>query len=258
MNVDRYLQRIGFNGPVVLDIDTLERLMRAHLTTVPFENLDVFNAIPVGTETELSVAKVLDQNRGGWCFELNGAFALLLEQLGFDVARIGAAVLLSGSATVVDHLTLEVMLDEPYLVDVGFGDSFCRPLKLNRAGPQDGGSGLFELLPSPQGTTLARNVDGAPEAQYRFKRVTLQMPDFDAVSRLLQTDLDLQWHQRAFVTRYLDGGPDRVTLIGNQLKLQRGSEITNTTVADRDWSDTLKRWFGFRIELSSPADRTGS
>ena len=84
------------------------------------------------------------------------------------------------------------------------------------------------------------------------------MPDFDEVSRLLQTDLDLQWHQRAFVTRYLDGGPDRVTLIGNQLKLQRGSEITNTTVADRDWSDTLERWFGFRVELSSPADRTGS
>lgn len=150
MDVDHYLARIGFEGAVTLDLDTLEGLMRAHLTTVPFENLDVFRGVEVHTGVDWSVPKVVGRGRGGWCFELNGAFAALLEALGFTVARLGAAVLLGGPATVVDHLALEVILDRPYLVDVGFGDSFCRPLILNHRGLQDGGTDDFELMAAPR------------------------------------------------------------------------------------------------------------
>jgi N-hydroxyarylamine O-acetyltransferase len=255
MDVDRYLARIGFDEPVRTDLPTLEGLMRAHLSTVPFENLDVFNGVAVRTDTGWSLPKVVDRRRGGWCFELNGAFALLLEHLGFQVARLGAAVLLGGPKTVIDHLTLEVRLERPYLVDVGFGDSFCRPLALDRRGPQDGGTATFELMGSPQGTTLVRTVEGAPVAQYRFKRVTLQLPDFDAASRRLRTTPNPNWHRRAFATRYLDGGPDRVTLIGNELKVERGERVELHRIADEGWSDTLEEWFGVRVELATPADR---
>jgi len=255
VDVDRYLERIGFRATPTVDLDTLEALMRAHLSTVPFENLDVFNRTGVRTDLDWSSSKVLDQGRGGWCFELNGLFGTLLQALGFNVARIGAAVLLGGPATLVDHLTLEVTLEEPYLVDVGFGDGFCRPLALNRRGPQDGGTGDFEFMQSPQGTTLTRLVDDVPAALYRFKRVSLALADFDRASHRLQTDPEEPFHTRAFATRHLDGGPDRVTLIGNQLKLQRSGEVTETDVADEDWVDTLEQWFGFRIEPAGPPDR---
>ncbi len=255
MDLDRYLARIGYHGPLVPDRNTLEALMRAHLSTVPFENLDVFNGVDVATDTDWSLAKIIDQTRGGWCFELNGAFALLLETLGFEVARLGAAVLLGGSASAVDHLTLEVQLDQPYLVDVGFGDSFCRPLVLSRSGGQDGGTGEFELVSSPRGATLTRSVDGVPAAQYRFKRVTLSQSDFDGPSQRLQMDPGLPWHSQAFATRYIDGGPDRVTLIGNKLKVERRGEVNYQAVSDERWTDTLEEWFGFRVELVSPPDR---
>jgi N-hydroxyarylamine O-acetyltransferase len=255
MDTDRYLARIGYEGPLTTDRETLEALMRAHLSTVPFENLDVFNGIEVATDTGWSLAKILDRGRGGWCFELNGAFGLLLETLGFEVARLGAAVLLGGPSTFINHLALEVRLDRPYLVDVGFGDSFCRPLAMNRCGGQDGGTGEFELVPSPQGTTLTRSMDGVPAAQYRFKRVTLAMADFDDASRQLQATPNPTWHSQAFATRYLDGGPDRVTLIGNKLKVERGAAVDNRIVPDDQWSDTLEKWFGFRVELASAPDR---
>lgn len=260
VDVERYLRRIGFAGEPTIDLDTLTALQRAHLTAVPFENLDVYHRVGVRTDTEWSVAKVVERNRGGWCFENNGAFAALLEAMGFEVARLGAAVLLGGPSEVIDHLTLEVMLDEPYLVDVGFGDSFIVPLRLNQAGPQDGGSGVFELIPSPKGTTLTEHDDGLPTAQYRFKRVNRRMADFEPASMRLQSDPELHWSQKPFATRLLDGGPDRVTLLSDRLKIRRDGEVTETPVAPDDWEATLHEWFAMTMppELTSRSGQMSS
>ena len=266
MDVTDYLARIDFDGPVSVDLATLSRLQRRHMTAVPFENLDIaVNLDParprgrgqgedrgageegedrVTVDAEQNVRKIVDRRRGGWCFELNGAFALVLEQLGFSVMRLGAAVLLDGPSVVIDHLALEVMLDEPYLVDVGFGDSFIRPLAINRRGPQDGGVGQFEFIASPQGTTLTRHTDGVPTAQYRFKRVAHQMGDFAAVASSLQHDPNGHWRQKPFATRLLDGGPDRVTLTRDRLKFTRNGETEVQPVPSHEWNQTLKTWFG--------------
>lgn len=252
IDVDRYLERIGHRGSVAVDESTLEALHRAHLTTVPFENLDVFRGEPVRADIDWSIPKIVDRGRGGWCFEINGAFAALLEAIGFEVRLLGAAVLLSGPATLIDHLVLEVMLDEPHLVDVGFGDSFIRPLGLNRAGAQDGGSGTFELLPSPQGVTLTRHDDGVPAALYRFKRVAHRQADFEVPSERLQQDKTLLWHRRPLATRILDGGPDRVTLLADRLTVHRSGGVETEPVPAERWNDTLHQWFGYRVDGVDP------
>ncbi len=264
--VERYLRHLGFTATPPVDVDTLRALHLAHLRAVPFENIDVYRGVDVSVEPADLFAKILDRNRGGWCFELNGAFALLLETLGFDVIRLGAAVLLNGPTQVIDHLCLEVTLDEPYLVDVGFGDGFVLPIPLNRPGPHDGGVDHFELHPSPQGTTLTREIGGVPVAQYRFKRVARELADFGPTSRRLQDDKSLIWHTRAFATRLVpENRPDRwgtferVTLVGNQLKRQyrdRQPGSTEVEVPDGAWSNALADHFDMLVELDGPADRT--
>ncbi|MEM7272688.1 MAG: arylamine N-acetyltransferase [Actinomycetota bacterium] len=247
MDVDAYLARIGFDQPIRIDLGTLTALQRAHLSTVPFENLHVYHRLGVRTDTDWSVAKVVEQRRGGWCFELNGAFGLLLETLGFPVLRLGAAVLLDGPSVAIDHLALEVQLDEPWLVDVGFGDSFVVPLALNRRGPQDGVSGTYELIDSAHGLTLTRHDGGGiPEPQYRFRRVDHELADFDAASSHLQSAEDLHWRNKPFATRLLDGGPERVTLTGDRLKLHGGTDgsVTEDPVDPADWDEVLLHWFG--------------
>ena len=243
VDVDRYLARIGFSSAPEPTLETLAALQRAHLTTVPFENLDVYHGVPVRTDTDWSLAKIVDRNRGGWCFENNGAFAALLEALGFEVVRLGAAVLLGGPNQLIDHLTIEVMLDKAYLVDVGFGDSFICPLELNRRGPQDGGTGTFELIDSSQGLTLTEHHDGVPAPLFRFRRVHHAMADFEPASQRLQSDPELHWSQKPFATRLLGGGPDRVTLLGDRLKLRRDGVETVTPVAPDAWDATLREWF---------------
>lgn len=265
--VDRYLDHLGFEGSPRVDLETLTALQLAHLRSVPFENLDVYLGVDVTVDPQDALTKILDRRRGGWCFELNGAFALLLEALGFDVTHLGAAVLLGGPTVVIDHLCLEVTLDDAYLVDVGFGDGFVLPIPLNRPGPHDGGVGRFELLPSPQGTTLTREVDGLPAAQYRFKRVARSLADFEPASRRLQDDKTLVWHTRAFATRLVSedrpdrgGWYERVTLVGNRLKRQHATaegdrDSIEVDVADEAWPISLADHFDMSVDLGGPAER---
>lgn len=250
LDTGAYLQRIGFGVAPTVDLATLTTLQRLHMTAVPFENLDIVAGHHIPVDAASSVDKIVERRRGGWCFEVNGAFAELLRVLGFDVLLLGAAVLHDGPNRIIEHLGLEVMLDQPYLVDVGFGDSFIRPLALSVRGPQDGGNGRYEFFGSPEGTTLARLDDGVPVAQYRFKRVAHTLDQFTSVSDSMQIDPDKSWKTKPFATRLLDGGPDRVTLTHDRVKLVRNGVIAERRIPNAEWMTTLHDWFGVRIELA--------
>lgn len=253
-SVAAYLERIGFTAVPSVDLASLAALQLAHLKTVPFEALEVFAGRTVHADDEWAWDKIVNRRRGGWCFEANGAFALLLEQLGFRVQRIGAAVLLGGPATAIDHLVLEVMLDEPYLVEVGFGDQVpITPLPLQQAGPIETIGGTFEFLQSPQGMTLTEHVDGVPEARYRFKRVNHDLSDFSPASDRLQSDRSLHWSTSPFATRLVDDDGTRVTLSRRGLKVQRGSGVERTDVDASEWNAVLLDNFGI-TETFTPAE----
>ncbi len=249
----RYLDRIGLDAVPSNTVDGVETLMRAHLTHVPFENLDVFFQRSVATDQAWSLAKVLDRRRGGWCFELNGAFAALLEALGFEVRLLGGAVLLSGPNKIVDHLTLEVVIEgRPHLVDVGFGDGFAAPLPLN-TGPDrrlDGATGIFGFIGSTEGTTLVRyDDDDVPEPQYRFRRVALALTDFEPASDRLYHNATGNFRQGPVATRLVDGGPGRVTLTSDRLRHVEAGNVTDTAIepnSDR-WHAALAEWFDLRV-----------
>lgn len=244
VDVGAYLERIGFTEVPKLDLATLTKLQRAHLTSVPFENLDVVAGVDVRTDLAWSLEKVIVKRRGGWCFELNGAFSALLEALGFDVKLLGAAVLLDGPNQQIDHLTLEVALEKPYLVDVGFGESFIVPLEINRPGTQDGGTGTFEFIASDQGLTLTEHdPTGVPMPRYRFKRVNRSLSDFAPASDRLRSDPVLHWSSKPFATRLIDGGPDRITLLKDRLKVVENGRETETWVDQADWADVLRSEF---------------
>ncbi len=251
--VARYLDRIGLDSRPEPTVDGLARLMQAHMTRVPFENLDVFFQRGVVTDQQQSLHKIVDRGRGGWCFELNGAFAALLSALDFDVRLLGAAVLLGGPNRLIDHLTLEVAIDdEAHLVDVGFGDGFARPLPLNTAAGSglDGHTGTYGFMASAEGTTLVRHTDEGPVPQYRFRRVSLELSDFDAAADRLYQNVDGNFRQGPVATRLLDGGPDRVTLTSDRLRLVRAGAQTDRSLEPDSpaWHEALATWFD--IDLS--------
>ncbi len=143
--------------------------------------------------------------------------------MGFDADLLGATVLLDAGSEArpqPDHATIEVRLDRPFLVDVGFGDSFIRPIPLDTTEPTDGGNDL-----------------------YRIARRHHQHEEFEPSNRALQSD-GTTWREKPFATRLLDGGPDRVTLLSDRIKFRRDGEWTEEPVAPPEWAATLDRWFG--------------
>lgn len=255
LDVEAYLEWLGFGGTPRVDLATLTELQQLHLSAVPFENLSIALGTGVSIDADLAVDKIVEQGRGGWCFELNAAFAALLRELGFDVILLGAAVLLGGPSRRIDHLALEVNVGEPMLVDVGFGDSFTRPLPLNDPGPHEDATGRYEFIGSPQGTTLAKldesgRHESVPVAQYRFKRVAHRLEQFTPASEALQADDTSTWRRGPFATRLLDRGPDRVTLTIDKLKVVRDGKIDTRAIAIDEWASTLHQWFGIRLDES--------
>lgn len=133
---DAYLSRIGARAPEAPTREALASLHRAHLLAVPFENLDIWLGRPVRLERNALVGKVIGARRGGYCYELNGLFALLLRRLGYAVDLVSARVATAdgGLTDEFDHVALVVSggrLDGPVLADVGFGEGFVEPLPLH-------------------------------------------------------------------------------------------------------------------------------
>src|SRR4051794_5452932 len=130
MNIDAYLQRIGYRGSLVPNEQTLSDLQLAHLYAVPFENLDIGLQRPIVLDLDLLYDKVVNKRRGGFCYELNGLFGELLKALGFRVQMLSAGVYGGdgGLGPDFDHMLLAVDLDRRRIADVGFGETFSEPL----------------------------------------------------------------------------------------------------------------------------------
>jgi N-hydroxyarylamine O-acetyltransferase len=210
-----YLARLGFDGQPPASAETLARLHRAHLERVPFENLDIHLGVPIELDETSFAEKVALRSRGGFCYELNGAFAALLSELGFEVELLEARVYApSGLTGRFGHLCLGVRTGgREWLTDVGFGRGcFDQPIRLESAGAQTDTAGTFVLRPAPDGS-LDLVCDGVE--QYRVTPVARALADFEPGCRYHQSSPDSPFTRGTVCTiRTRDG---RVTLAGSRL-----------------------------------------
>ena len=190
MNIKAYLERINYHGSLAPTAETLRELQVAHLLAVPFENLSIHAKEPIVLEDQALFTKIVERKRGGFCYEANGLFAALLRELGFDVVMLSAGVAnAEGSfGPDFDHMALMVVLDQRWLVDTGFGDSFLEPLLLDDRGEQVQGESAYRILTDGAHLTLARRDGGENwEAQYRFTLQPHEYADYAEMCHYHQT-----------------------------------------------------------------------
>lgn len=191
MNIQAYLDRINYRGPLAPTAETLRALQVAHLRAVPFENLSIHAGQPIVLEDDALFDKVVTRRRGGFCYELNGLFAALLRALGFEVVRLSAGVARADGSfgPDFDHMTLMVLLEERWLADVGFGDSFREPLRLDARGEQGQGDRAWRI--DEDGTHLIllqrEGAEGSWVPQYRFTLQPHEYADYAEMCRYHQT-----------------------------------------------------------------------
>jgi len=125
LSVEEYLKRIRYDGDVSVSYDTLSRLVYCHFTSVPYENLDILNHIPLSLEIPDIYDKIVNRHRGGYCFELNALLNWLLNRIGFETQSYFARFLVNEPADIIPikrHRVMKTVLDGiPYIADVGVG-----------------------------------------------------------------------------------------------------------------------------------------
>jgi N-hydroxyarylamine O-acetyltransferase len=256
-DVDRYLARIGYAGPREATLPVLRELHLAHLVAVPFENLSVIRREPIVLDEAALLEKVVARRRGGFCYELNGLFAALLGALGFRVARLAGRVSVNGIP--FDHMTLRVDLDDPWLADVGFGDSFLLPLALAAREPQDGGDGRRYRIEEVDtgGLLLSREKAGAWERQYAFDLAEWPLAAYADGCRYHSTSPQSHFTRNTIVSLARRTG--RVTLSDRRLIFtERGDRREEELADEAAVARALRELFGIALAEAGAAPPGGA
>jgi N-hydroxyarylamine O-acetyltransferase len=223
--IDFYLDRIGYDGPRTPDAETLRHIARAHLLAVPFENLDIVPlGRPIRLEPDALFDKIVRRRRGGFCYEVNGLFAIILRQLGYDITMLTAQWPdeTGGLTPVFDHMVLLALCpgdSTRWLVDVAAGRaSTARPLRLELD--------VHQFLPE-SGVTYRFEQDGdytrlnslAPGEEwvhvYSFTQIPRQPTDFLDRCAYHQASPDSHFTQTALCSIATPEG--RITISKNLL-----------------------------------------
>ncbi len=235
----RYFARIGYQGPRAVTLTALRELHRAHLLAIPYENLDIHRGLPLTLDRGAMFAKLVDEHRGGWCYEMNGVLGHVLETLGFDVRYLSGAV---GRATRGwrargNHLVLLVTLDRPWIVDVGFGDSFLTPLPLEAGNYRQDFLQYRVSRDGPWWRVHNHEFGGADG--FDFTLTPRVLDDFATQCHELQTSPDSSFVVTTVCERFVPGG--LVMLRGATLREVSAEGVVTRVVQDASEYDLVLR-----------------
>lgn len=249
-NQDKYLQRINYSGNLEPNLNTLCALQKQHLLSVPFENLDIHHKVPIKLSVEKMFDKVVNQNRGGFCYELNGLFYELLNVIGFDIKRVSARVFDQdkGYGKEYDHLAIVAKIDDTeYLTDVGYGEFTFEPLKLQLGKVQKDQRGNFKIDNFENGYLKVSKIEKEKSTpEYIFKNQARDLMEFEEMCIFHQTSADSHFTSKRLITLATENG--RATITGDTLKIKE-LETTTTFTLKNEAEYEKELWNRFKVRI---------
>ena len=252
VDVTSYLARIQYSGPTAPTLGTLCAIHHAHMLAVPFRSR-YFRGPEFVLEEDALLRKIVGSAPGGFCYEMNGAFAALLRQLGFAVTLLSARVSREsgGEGPEFDHLTLRIDLPDDddegaWLADVGFGDSFLKPLQLKLGKEQPDPGGVFRIVRCEERLQMEKLYPSAWRGQYSFTLQPRQLSDFAGMCHYHQTSPDTSFTQNTICTRATSEG--RITLSGLKLiETHHGHREERLLATEDERVAVLREYFGIEF-----------
>ncbi|MES2182843.1 MAG: arylamine N-acetyltransferase [Pseudomonadota bacterium] len=244
--LQEYFNRIGFSGDATVDIATITKIMRCQLFSVPFENLDVQAGKGVSLIPEVIVEKIIGRNRGGYCYEVNGMFAMAMQALGVDYQLIAARPMLYPVRRPKTHMAVVIRLaNESWLCDLGFGSCGLRaPMLLSLVDTeikQDSETFLLTKI-SEREYLLKALVEGEWANQYAFDLCPQEWIDFEPANYLNSTHPDALFVQKLLVVLHNPKGKD--ILFGDMLKTVENGIVKKQTISENNCEAILSSKFG--------------
>jgi N-hydroxyarylamine O-acetyltransferase len=226
MDLQAYLDRIGFAGSPRPDLDTLRAIHRGHALSITYENFDVQFGRPLTTSPAEAFEKIVTRRRGGWCYEMNGLLGAALDEIGFKVTRLAGGVhrAVMGEVAVGNHLVLLVALPQgPWIADLGFGDGPRDPFPL-RDGPIRAGGFDYRLEAMADGWWRLHNHPRGGAPTFDFQTTPADPALLAAKCLELQTSPMSPFVQNAICQRHF----------GDEIRLLRGRAFRRLTPTGQD------------------------
>ncbi|MBC7553326.1 MAG: arylamine N-acetyltransferase [Taibaiella sp.] len=253
MNESRYLNRIGYTGTPMADLATLKSILRCHVANIPFENLDIFYKTSyINLDLRAIYDKIVNVNRGGYCYELNGLLCWLLKSIGFKVTMVaGRVARKNGYGPEMDHMALLVHLDDnKWLVDAGFGDFSTEPILIGNSNePAD--FRLVEITVDSKKYLDAQKrkpATGQYTSEYIFTLKPHNFEDFAQRNHRQQTEPGSFFLQNLICSIPVKGG--RYSIVNNRF-VETISGIKKITLigTSREQAQLLKQYFNMDASL---------
>ncbi len=251
MSIDTYIKRIKYTGDLNPTLKVLKNLQKAHLFTVPFENLDIISGTPIKLDIEKLFDKIVLNNRGGFCYELNGLFYELLKTIGFEVKMVSARVFdkKKGFGAEFDHMAIITRINEiDYLTDVGFGEFAFTPLKIELNTIQKDKRGLFKIEEYDSNYLLVSKKDNDNWFQeYIFSLQARELNEYEEMCTYHQTSPDSHFTWKRICSLPTDKG--RITVTGNTIKITLQENHTEKHIENEiEFNKYLKKYYNISIK----------
>ncbi len=251
-NIDSYLERINYKGRTSVSEETLHELHVAHTLNVPFENLDVFYKKPVLLDENSLFKKIVENRRGGYCFEMNGIFSLVLQKLGFKLINLLARGTMDGvfySAKTHQAILVDIA-NKKWLADVGYGnDGILAPLLLEENIDQHQFAHTYRLIKDQKfGYVLQKKISDKYNYLYAITLDECYPMDF-----LMSNHFTATFSESFFIKMRMCTMPTkegRITLTDAHFKTIINGSINEIPVAnDEEFNAILKK--NFKLDLNT-------
>lgn len=247
--LDAYLRRIGLRGR-----PSLAELHRAHVTHILFENLDPLVGIPVSLDPDAIARKLVDNGRGGYCFEHNLLFKRALEALGLRVETMLARVRNGrpeGAAAPLTHLLLRVEYQGAlWHADVGFGQgTLLEPVPFGAGGPYEQSGWRYRVTPEQRRLVLQSHASDGWRDLYAFDPEPVPAIDIELSNWFTCTHPQSRFVTGLLVTEHAaDGSRTTLSDFGGEMVLSAQSPTGSKRepVARETVPELLERRFGLR------------
>jgi N-hydroxyarylamine O-acetyltransferase len=237
--IDALLTRIGLSAKPEASVDGLVELHRAYLARVPYEDIAVQLGETGPLDEAALAARVCEDGRGGYCFELNTVLAALLRGCGFVVTHHQAVV---GGEGPTNHMALLVHLDgERWLADAGLGEGFLEPLPF-REGATRIGPFTYTLTREDGGSWWMGQHEWGSFTGFRMTEEESRVADFDVHHRRLAQDPESSFVKTLVVQ---SARPDRIVTLRARTLSAIGPSVDSKRVLEREeFASTLREEFG--------------
>lgn len=239
MNIKNYLNRLTMEDELTTTIKRLTTLQQNHVKRIPFENIDIMNNKEIVLDEEQFYKKIIENNRGGICYELNGLFNLLLNKLTIDSYLIAATI--TNCEMEKTHACIISTIDtNKFLVDVGFGNIYQGPIPLDGKMVEDVSGSYYIKHVAHDEYSVIRIKESEETVLYNFFDTSVTLKSFSEALYFNTHSPNSVFNKKELITIATDTG--RVTLTDkNILKISTGSDQIKQKITN--YKITLEKYF---------------